>query len=224
MRSASDIARVARRCALFAGVACVVLGLFEGAARAEEFIEPSYGRVDGDLTLVAGAGASIASGGPRAAGELRARYLETAGIFGTYEDGALVGSDAVPLRVIAAGFELRPFFFYRWLQGHETRRARFDLALDSIGLELGLTWQEPQGGSFSSNPGFAAGFGFEVPLFPDATGLWLDFHGGLRWSQEALGTGVVATTEQREAYLSVTLAWHQVIAVHIVDVGDRAPE
>ena len=62
-----------------------------------------------------------------------------------------------------------------------------------------------------------------MPLFLDATGLWLAFHGGLRWSDEALASGVVATTEQREAYLSVTLAWHQVVAAHIVDVGDRAP-
>ncbi len=206
-------------------VAAVSFLVFSGgSARAEEIVEPSYGRVEGDLTLVAGAGASIASGGPRAAGELRLRYLETAGVFGTYEDGALVGSGSAPLRVVAAGFELRPFFLYRWLQGHETRRARFDLAVDSMGLELGLTWQQPQGGSFAASPGFEAGFGFEVPLFLDATGLWLAFHGGLRWSEETLSSGVIATTEQREAYLAVTLAWHQVVAVHIVDVGDRAPE
>jgi hypothetical protein len=221
MRSVSEGAR--HRAPLVAVAAAVLLGGFETTARAEEIVEPTYGRIEGDLTLVAGAGASLASGGPRAAGELRARYLETVGVFGTYEDGALVGSDSAPRRVVAAGFELRPFFLYRWLQGHETRRARFDLAVDSLGLELGLAWQQPQGGSFQWSPGFEAGFGFEVPLFLDATGLWLAFHGGLRWSEETLGSGVVATTDEREAYLSVTLAWHQVIAVHIVDVGDRAP-
>jgi hypothetical protein len=209
--------------ALLAAAAAALLTGSECTTRAEEIVEPSYGRIEGDLTLVVGAGASVASGGARAAGELRARYLETAGIFGTYEDGALVGSDTAPRRVVAAGFELRPFFLYRWLQGHETHRARFDLAVDSLGLELGLTWQQPQGASFSSNPGFEAGFGFEVPLLLDATGLWLAFHGGLRWSVDTLGTGVVATTDEREAYLSVTLAWHQVLAVHLVDVGDRAP-
>ena len=219
MRSVSE-----RASALAAAVTVAFVGLCAASAHAEGIIEPSYGRIDGDVTLVAGAGASVASGGPRAAGELRARYLETAGVFGTYEDGTLVGSDSAPRRVVAAGFELRPFFLYRWLQGKETRRARFDLAIDSIGLELGLTWQQPQGGSFSSSPGFEAGFGFEVPLFVDATGLWLAFHGGLRWSEETLASGVVVTTEQREAYLAVTLAWHQVIALHVVDVGDRAPE
>jgi hypothetical protein len=192
-------------------------------ARAEGALEPSYGRVQGDLTLVVGAGASVASGGPRAQGELRARYLESAGIFGTYEDGPIVGSSAAPRRIVAAGLELRPLFFFRWLQGHETRRARLDLAIDSIGLELGLAWQQPQSGPFASTPGLEAGLGVEVPLLLDATGLWLAFHGGIRWSDEALASGLVETHEQREAFLSITLAWHQVVVAHIVDVGDRAP-
>jgi hypothetical protein len=192
-------------------------------ARAEEAIEPSYGRVQGDVTLVAGVGGALASGGARAEGELRARYLESAGLFGTYEDGPIVGSSAAPRRIIAAGLELRPLFLYRWLQGHETHRARLDLAIDSIGLELGLVWPQPPGGPFEPTPGLEAGLGVEVPLLLDATGLWLAFHGGIRWSDEALSSGRVDTHEQREAYLSITLAWHQVVVAHIVDVGDRAP-
>jgi len=192
-------------------------------ARGGEVIEPSYGRVQGDVTLVVGAGGAVASGGPRAEGELRARYLESAGIFGTYEDGPMVGSSAAPHRIIAAGLELRPLFLYRWLQGHETQRARLDLAIDSIGLELGFTWQQPQNGPFASTPGFQAGLGVEVPLLLDATGLWLAFHGGIRWSDEALASSLVETHQQREAFLSITLAWHQVVVAHIVDVGDRAP-
>jgi hypothetical protein len=193
-------------------------------ARAEGVVEPSYGRIEGDVTLVVGAGGAVASGGPRAEGELRARYLETAGAFATYEDGSIVGSTAAPRRVVAAGLEMRPLFLYRWLQGQETRRARLDLAIDSIGLELGLTWQQPEGASFTSSPGFEAGLGVEVPLLLDATGLWLAFHAGVRWSDEALVSGRVATSEEREGYLSITLAWHQVVAAHIVDVGDRAPQ
>jgi hypothetical protein len=192
-------------------------------ARAEGSVEPSYGRIEGDVTLVAGAGGALASGGPRVVGELRARYLETAGIFGTYEDGPIVGSSVSPRRVVAAGLEFRPFFLYRWLQGHETRRARLDLAVDSIGLELGLTWQEPQGSPFEPTPGLQVGLGVEVPLFLDATGLWLAFHGGIRWSDETMASGLVDTAERREAYLSITLAWHQVVSTHIVDVGDREP-
>ena len=190
-------------------------------ARAEGAVEPSYGRVEGDVTLVAGAGGAVASGGPRAEGELRARYLETAGVFGTYEDGPIVGLDAGPRRVVAAGLELRPLFLYRWLQGHETHRARLDLAIDSLGLELGLAWQQPQGRPFASSPGFEVGLGLEVPLLLDATGLWLAFHGGVRWSDESLASGLVETADEREAYVSITLAWHQVVAAHVVDVGDR---
>jgi hypothetical protein len=221
MPSPSD--RAAGRAPAIAGVAALVCCTCGARDARAEGMEPSYGRVEGDVTLVAGAGAAVASGGLRAEGEVRARYLETAGIFGTYEDAPIVGSSAAPRRVVAAGFELRPLFLYRWLQGHETRRARLDLAIDSIGFELGLTWQQPQGGSFDSTPGFGVGLGLEVPLLLDATGLWVAFHGGIRWSDETLGSGLVTTPEEREAYLSITLAWHQVIAVHLVDMGDRAP-
>lgn len=221
MRSGSD--RCLRVASAAAGVGAVVCCAWAIDARAEGAVEPSYGRIQGDVTLVVGAGGAVASGGPRAEGELRARYLETAGVFGTYEDGPIVGSMSAPRRVVAAGFELHPLFLYRWLQGHETHRARLDLAIDSLGLELGLVWQQPQGGSFSSSPGFEVGLGLEVPLLLDATGLWLAFHGGVRWSDESLGSGLVETADQREAYVSITLAWHQVVAAHLVDVGDGAP-
>jgi hypothetical protein len=213
MRSASE--RIARWTAV---AAC---GLFASTARADGTVDPSFGRVDGDLTLAAGVGGVVASRGPRLDGELRVRYLETAGVFATYEDGALVGSPADPGRVVTGGFELRPFFFYRWLRGYETRRARWDLTIDSIGLELGLTWPQPKDGAFELHPGLEAGLGVEVPLMLDATGLWLAFHGGLRWSDATLGSGVVATATEREAYLAITLAWHQLIIAHIVDVGDE---
>ena len=46
--------------------------------------DPSYGRVDGDITWVAGAGAVVAPRGPRPEAEMRLRYLETAGVFVAY--------------------------------------------------------------------------------------------------------------------------------------------
>jgi hypothetical protein len=200
-------------------VACL---LFAAPARADDLVEPSYGRIEGDVTLVGGVGAVVAARGPRLEADVRVRYLESAGIFATYEDGPF-GSDD-PRRAVTAGLELRPFFLYRWLRGHESRRARWDLAIDSIGLELGLVWPQPAGGDFALHPGFEVGLGVEVPLMLEATGLWLAFHGGLRWSDETLGTGVVATAVDREAYLAISLAWHQMVVTHIVDVGDRAPE
>jgi hypothetical protein len=193
------------------------------AAAAEPSLEGSHGRIAGDVTLVVGAGAVAAPRGARAEGELRVRYLESAGVFATYEDGALIGSGAEPRRVLAAGVELRPLFLFRWLRDHETRRARFDLALDSLGVELGATFLQPSGAAFAARPGVQVGVGVELPVLERATGPWVGLHGGLRWSDDALGSGVVTGADDREAYLALTLAWHQVVMMHVVDAGDEAP-
>jgi hypothetical protein len=192
-------------------------------ARAQDTVDPSYGRIEGDLTLVVGAGATVVPSGPRAEGELRLRYLETAGIFAAYEDGPLFGASAEPQRVLVGGVELRPLFLYRWLQGHETSRAWLDLTLDSFGLEMAATWSQPAGGSFASLAGLQAGLGLEVPILPQASGPWIGLHGGLRWSDLALGSGTTSGPDDRSAFLAITLSWHQVVSTHLVDVGDRAP-
>ncbi len=199
------------------------LGAYCPDTRGDAAVEPSYGRIEGDVTLVVGAGGVISPRGPRATGELRARYLETVGLFATYEDGVLVGSASDPRRVVTAGFELRPLFLYRWLRGLETHRARWDLLIDSVGLELGMAWAQPEGASFVAHPGVEAGLGIEFPIVPAASGPWIGVHGGVRWSDDVLGSGAVRSAEDREAYLSITLAWHEVISAHVVDAGDRAP-
>ncbi len=202
------------------------LALTVGSARAQgavDAVDPTYGRVQGDLTLVAGLGATVAEGGSRAEGELRVRYLETVGLFGAYEDGPLVGSSSEPRRVLVGGLEVRPLFLYRWLQGDETQRAWLDLAIDSLGLELGAVAMQPAGMTFASRLGLQAGLGVEFPLLPDATGPWLGVHGGMRWSEAELSTGTISGDGDRSAYVSLTLAWHQVVVAHVVDVGDEAP-
>ena len=204
-------------------VATAALLAAEGAARADGVVDPSYGRVEGDLTLVAGLGATVAEGGSRPEGELRVRYLESLGLFGAYEDAPLVGASSEPRRVLVGGLEVRPLFLYRWLQGHETQRAWLDLAVDSFGIELGAVGMQPAGAGFASDLGVQAGLAFEVPLLPDATGPWVGLHGGLRWSEAALTTGSVHGSDDRSAFLSITLAWHQVVVAHVVDVGDEAP-
>lgn len=204
-------------------VGAAVLAAGERRAFAADSVDPSYGRVAGDLTLIAGLGGTVASSGPRAEGELRVRYLETVGIFGSYEDGPLVSSGADPRRVVATGLELRPLFLFRWLRGHESRRAWLDLAIDSFGLELGAAWRQPGSTGFASQPAMQAGLGLELPLLGDATGPWLGLHGGGRWSDASLAGTAAAAPGDREAFLSITLAWHQVVAAHVVDVGDEAP-
>ncbi|HEY3818448.1 MAG TPA: hypothetical protein VGL81_14840 [Polyangiaceae bacterium] len=200
------------------------LALPAGTARADGRPEPTYGRLQGDVTLVAGLGGVVAARGGRAEGELRVRYLESAGLFVTYEDGALVASAAEPTRVLAAGLELRPLFLARWLTGRELQRARFDLVVDSLGLELGAMFEQPAGTSFASRAGMQAGLGLEVPLLKEASGPWLGFHAGVRWSDAALASGVVATADDRSGFVAITLAWHQVMLTHVVDTGDEAPQ
>jgi len=205
-----------------AAVAFAAIALRATDARAGD--DPSHGRVDGDLTVVAGAGASVVPGGARADAELRLRYLETAGIFATYEDRLLARSEVEPLRVLATGLEVRPLFLFRWLKGLETSSARGDLAIDSIGLEIGAAFLQPAGAAFASIAGLEVGLGFELPVVASVTGPWLRFQGGIRWSDSALASGQVRGPDDRSAYLAITLAWHQAILVHAVDAGDRAPD
>jgi hypothetical protein len=207
--------------ALGAGVV-LAMGLCGIDARGEG-AEATYGRLGGDVTLVAAAGGVIASGGPRIEGELRVRYLESAGIFATYEDGSFAGASADPQRVLAAGLELRPLFLARWLKGHETAQPLLDLTVDSIGLELGATVLQPARASFGARSGIEVGLGVEVPLAARADGPWVGVHGGVRWSDEALASARVNGASDREGYVAVSIAWHQVVATHIVDVSDRLP-
>ncbi len=209
--------------ALLGAAMGVLFTLSPHGARAQEIVDPSYGRIEGDLALVVGAGATVVPSGARGEAELRLRYLESAGIFAAYEDGPVLGTSAEPQRVLVAGLEVRPLFLYRWLQGHETQRAWFDLTLDSFGLEIGATWSQPSGTAFASQTGLQAGLGIEVPILPHATGPWIGLHGGMRWSKDAIESGATSSPDDRAAFLAITVAWHQLVATHLVDVGDRAP-
>src|SRR5258708_32226005 len=177
--------------------------------------------MDGDVALGGGAGATVGERGPGGEAEPGVRYLDTAGLFATYEDGPLLGSAAEPRRVLATGLEVRPLFLFRWLKGHETPRAWIDLALDSIGLELGAAFQQPTGTSFDERPGLQLGGMLEIPIVGRATGPWLAVHGGARWSDGALAGGSTAGSDDRSLYLTIGLAWHPGVTRHAGDVGDR---
>jgi hypothetical protein len=216
MRSGSD--RVT-----LAGVAGALALRAANASASGESVDTTYGRVDGDVGVVVGAGGVVAPRGPRAEAELRLRYLETAGLFAAYEDADVLGSASEPRRVLLMGVELRPLFLFRWLQGHETRRAWLDLALDSIGLELGALVQQPAGAESASQLGLDVGLGIELPILERATGPWIGVRGALRWGEASLGSGVVRDADDRQVVVVVTLAWHQILTAHLVDWGDRAP-
>jgi hypothetical protein len=203
------------------GVAAAAMALPAGNAGADTgIVDPTYGRIEGDMNLAVGAGAVIAPRGPRGEAEVRLRYLETAGVLATYEDA--FGSPAEPQRALTMGLEVRPLFLFRWLKGHEGEHPWFDLALDSMGFEMGVVLQQRSGAGFASQRGIEVALGIELPLMAHATGAWIGVRGGLRWSELALASGSVLSADDRQATLAVTLAWHQILPTHIVDLGDRA--
>ena len=203
-------------------VAVVVWGSRASTAQADDATDTSYGRIEGDLSGSLGIGATFGARGPRAAADFRLRYLWTAGVFATYEDGPVFGSATEPRRAFATGIELRPLFLARWLQGFETGNGYVDLTIDSFGLELGAVFAEPVGRSFGSRPGLQAGLGLQIPVVPHATGPVIGVHGGVRWSDAALAGRPIEGPTDRALYLLVTFAWQQAFEAHLVDLGDRA--
>jgi len=199
-----------------------LLGLFLSpiAAHAGDREDTAYDRIDGDLSVVVGLGATLAPRVPRPTAEIRLRYLDTIGAYCTYEDA--LGIDDDPRRVFSSGLELRPLFLARWLQGHELQIPRLDLAIDSFGLELGAFFAQPDGRGFGAKDGLQAGFGLELPLYPEANGPWVGLHVGGRWSDDLLQGGQVVTPSDRSAYLMITLQWHAFFGAHVVDAGDIA--
>jgi hypothetical protein len=186
-------------------------------------VDTSFGRVDGDLAVVIGAGVTVGPAAPRGTGDLRLRYLDTVGIFGTYEDDSLLGTSSQPQRAIAVGAEVRPLFLARWLTGYQIGKSWLDLTIDSFGLEVGAVFLQPQNDAFDPRPGLQLGLGLEVPLLARANGPWVGFHGGIRWSDDALGSHELNDAADRAGFVGITLAWHQFFMGHAVDVGDRAP-
>lgn len=193
------------------------------SARGADRKDGAHGRVEGDVAIEAGAGASFGPRAPRGAFDLRFRYLSMTGIFVTYEDGPLFGSRAEPKRALATGLELRPLFLAKWFTGRYSGNPYLDLAIDSIGLELGAVFVQPNGAQLGSKPGLQAGLAFEVPIFPSATGPFVSVHAGARWSDAALAGGPLAGPADRALYVNVLVAWQQIFGAHLVDMGDRAP-
>lgn len=181
----------------------------------------AHGRLDGDLAVAAAAGVTMGAGGPRATGDLRLRYLSTAGLFGTYEDGPLVGSDAEPRRSLAVGLELRPLFLARWATGRDLGAPRLDLLIDSLALELGAVFAQPERARFGARPGLQAGIGLELPFFTTASGPFVGVHGGVRWSDAALSGGPLDGPSDRALYVTIALGWQQLFGGHVVGMGDR---
>lgn len=181
-----------------------------------------YGRLDGDLDLRLGAGASFAQGGPSLAATASALYLSTAGAYAHYSD-SLGSSGPAISRSIAFGVHLEPVFLARFALDLEQGPAHLDLLADSFALQLGTFWEAPRDHPFSPMPGleFAAAFG--IPVLPQASGPWVTVRGALRFRPADLGATNGPFLIERSGMVSVAVAWRQIIPVHLVDAADRTP-
>jgi hypothetical protein len=57
-----------------------------------------------------------------------------------------------------------------------------------------------------------------------AAGFWIGLHGGVRWADQPSALGSTDGPNARAAYVTITLAWHQVVSAHIVDLDDQRPQ
>lgn len=206
--------------ALVATAIAVAPALASADEKAPPERESLYGRFDGDLAIVGAVGATFGPRAPRATADVRFRYLSTAGLFVTYEQGPPFTESAEPRRALALGVELRPLFLARWGTGREFARPRLDLIVDSIGLELGAVFMQPDGASFGARPGLEVGLGLELPVFEKASGPLVGLHGGVRFSDTALSGGPLDGPSDRALYLTVVVGWQQLFGGHVVDLGD----
>lgn len=187
----------------------------------------AYGRLEGDLAIRASAGAAFIGKAPAFTAQTDALYLCTAGIYAVYADAFRDSSSAGERRSIAAGIRLAPLFLGRFALNRQQGPARLDLLLDSIAFDVGAFFsQAPQpGASFPKTPGLELGAGFSLPFFENASGLFLDLRAAMRWNAGALSAQARSKDDQGfTAMFSLALSWHQMLAVHLVDVGDTHPQ
>ncbi|WP_437819008.1 hypothetical protein [Sorangium sp. So ce1078] len=213
--------RRARGGAARALAGAAALAALAGASTARADGDGAYGRLDGDLDLRAGAGASFADGGPALCAHGAAAYLSTAGLYVHYTD-ALGAQGATVARSIAGGVFIQPLFLGRYAKNLELGKSRLDLLIDSVALGVGSFWEAPPGAGLAPAPGIELSLSVDMPLLGHATGPFLGVRGALRWRGSELAGDASPRDEQR-ALLSVTLSWHHVVWAHIVDAGDRAP-
>lgn len=188
-------------------------------ARADEGPDGAYGRLDGDTLLVGEAGAAVAEGGPSLVVGARALYLSTAGGYARYVEG--FGNEGLATdRSIALGVELRPLFLARFAQDWEKGPAHLDLLLDSFAIDVGVFFWSPPEETFRDVPGLEVATGLELPILPRGTGPRLGVTGSLRVSHGDTGAPGHEDLDARASALLLTVSWHQILDLGIVDAGD----
>jgi hypothetical protein len=203
-----------------------LLGLALALAWAPEVAradDGAYGRFEGDLMLAAGAGAGLAPGGPTFAAGGRALFLSSAGPYLTYADS--FGSEGPELaRRLGLGVSLAPLFLARYAADAERGPAWLDLLVDSLALDAGVAWLTPAAGDFDDTPGLELGVSLALPLGSEASGFFVEPRLALLLSDAALGRDPRGPLPDALGALTVTLAYHAIVASHLVDAGDRRPD
>ncbi len=180
----------------------------------------AYGRLDGDLDLSASVGAGYAVKAPLLVARASAVYAQIAGVYLGYGE-AFGQTEALVERSVAAGVSAKPLFWGRFVSALETGPARLDLFIDSLTFDIGAFWAAPTGQDFLIDPGIEIGASLGFPISAEATGLWIECRGALRFPAADMASGVARDIGVSGAMVSLSLAWHHVLGVHIVDAGDR---
>ncbi|HSQ63962.1 MAG TPA: hypothetical protein VLM85_12140 [Polyangiaceae bacterium] len=180
--------------------------------------DTSYGRLDGDVALAFSAGAAASARGVSGALDLRFRYLQTAGLFATYEEG--FGAGAEPLRVLTGGIELRPLFLGRFFEGLELGSPYADLLIDSLAFDVGAFVAQPTGGPFADVAGLSFGVGLELPWLGKASSPFVGVRAAVRWSREALSAADPTTVDVLGFAVTLVIGYQGLFGAHVVDVGD----
>ena len=170
----------------------------------------TFGRIEGDVTLVAGPFVALGARAPRFGIDLGVRYASTVGVYGTFED-ALGSSEPAPRRVVATGLEMRPLFLARWLTEKEFEKPRLDLTLDSLSLGLGAWWgfdPSPLG-----PPGLEARAEIGTPILATPTGPWIAARVTGRWSYGTLLGNTPVGPQDRALVVSIVLRWEQLVSL-----------
>jgi hypothetical protein len=179
----------------------------------------AYDRLDGDILLVGEAGAAWVDGAPALALGGRVLYLSTAGFYARYLD-AFEQHDVAATRQIGGGVELRPLFLARFAQDAEQGPARLDLFLDSLALDIGTFWWSPPQKGIRTLPGLELASSIEFPFAETGNGPCLGLMGSFRLSQGDAGVRGEPDIDARASAVMLTLSWHGIVDVGLVDVGD----
>ena len=187
----------------------------------------AYGRFEGDAMAAIEVGGSYAVAPPSARGPGRVArtglfYVQTVGLTFQYED-RLGSAEAVERGVVGA-VEVRPLFIGRFTQNLERGPAFLDLFVDSFGLGFGpwVNWERPPACPEAClRHGVELSLGFELPFLPQASTPYLALRGGLRW---ALSELEASSAPPLTGALTLTLGYHHVLDVRLVDAGDALLE